>query len=205
MTNVAVYSKNQAFAADLVRQIESLCSGYTADNAQKPDVVVIDENAALLEDITHTYDRIPVFVLLKKGERKLSETPFVKYIAKPLILSDFLNTIQSAQSFALSSNAGVLCFNGYELCPFEKQITNTKTAQTIKLTEREVAILLYLYQMKGKIATKNDLLQKVWGYSPDVSTHTIETHIYRLRQKVEKGKDAPALIETKNSGYKLNL
>ena len=64
-------------------------------------------------------------------------------------------------------------------------------------------MILYLYKAKNNIITKTDFLKEVWGYSPDVSTHTIETHIYRLRQKVEKNKNWPQLIITENGGYKL--
>ena len=62
----------------------------------------------------------------------------------------------------------------------------------------------YLYKNSGKIVTKNDLIQEVWEYSPDVATHTVETHIYRLRQKVEKNNGSQIII-TENSGYRLNI
>ena len=68
-----------------------------------------------------------------------------------------------------------------------------------------MAIIKYLYKAKDKIVSKNELLQEVWGYSPDVSTHTIETHIYRLRQKVEHENPAAQLIMTEDGGYKLKM
>ncbi|MBO5037877.1 MAG: helix-turn-helix domain-containing protein, partial [Alphaproteobacteria bacterium] len=68
----------------------------------------------------------------------------------------------------------------------------------------EVDIIKYLYQNTPDIATKEDLLENVWGYSSDATTHTVETHIYRLRQKVEKEKGSQLII-TENNGYRLNI
>ena len=85
----------------------------------------------------------------------------------------------------------------------KKEILNLRNNETIKLTEKEVSILQYLYKIKNKIVTKADLLQEVWGYNPDVTTHTIETHIYRLRQKVEHDDKSAQLIITEEGGYML--
>ena len=68
-----------------------------------------------------------------------------------------------------------------------------------------MAVIKYLYKTKDHIVSKNELLQEVWGYSPEVSTHTIETHIYRLRQKVEQGDEESLLILTEEGGYKLKI
>ena len=205
MINVKIYSKNAAFQSDLERQIKTASKDYGTDPNAHPDILILDENTELLDFLRGQYDRIPIFVLLKKGEKKEPDTPFIKYISKPLVLNSFLNALQAAMSFIFSSDAGILNFGIYELSPLEKELKNTKTSEKIKLTEREVAMLLYLYKTKDKTTTKNDLLQEVWEYRPDVSTHTVETHIYRLRRKVEKNADWPALISTENGGYKLNF
>ena len=86
-----------------------------------------------------------------------------------------------------------------------KEILNLRNNELIKLTEKEVDILKYLYKSGDNIVSKRDLLQHVWGYSPDVSTHTIETHIYRLRQKVEHGDESAQLILTNEGGYLLKM
>lgn len=205
MINVVINSENQVFKADLAHQIKTWSQEYTTDDTCQPDIVVLDEKTDKLESLRQHYDRIPVFVLLKKGQKKLPDTPFIKYLTKPFVLNTFLNTMQSALNLIYSSQAGIVKFNGYELSPLEKELKNLKTGERAKLTEREVMMLLYLYKTKGTITTKNDLLIEVWGYSPDVSTHTIETHIYRLRQKLEKNPDWPPVISTENGGYKLNF
>lgn len=205
MINVLIVSQNQVLKEDLSYQILSQASNFTCDENVKPDIVVLDEDTSALDELKQKFERTPVFVFLKKGERKKDETPFIKYIQKPFVLNMFLNQMQSALNFILTSNAGVLTFNGYEMSPLEKEIKNLKTGEKVKLTEREVSMILYLHKMKGKPTSKTQFLQDVWGYNPDASTHTIETHIYRLRQKVEKNKSWPELISTENGGYKLNF
>ena len=87
----------------------------------------------------------------------------------------------------------------------KKDIINQRNNEVIKLTEKEVAIIKYLYKSQDHIVTKNDLLQDVWGYAPDVTTHTIETHVYRLRQKVEHEDADAQLIVTLDGGYRLKV
>ena len=73
----------------------------------------------------------------------------------------------------------------------------------VRLTETEVAILRYLYRAGQGSVSRKTLLQEVWGYNSGVTTHTLETHIYRLRQKIEKDAAAPAILVTEAGGYKL--
>ncbi len=98
-----------------------------------------------------------------------------------------------------------ICFNQYIVRPIKKDIINQRNNEVIKLTEKEVAIIKYLYKSQDHIVTKNDLLQDVWGYAPDVTTHTIETHVYRLRQKVEHEDADAQLIVTLDGGYRLKV
>ncbi len=73
----------------------------------------------------------------------------------------------------------------------------------VKLTEKEVDILCLLAEKKGQIVSRERLLEKVWQYADNVETHTLETHIYRLRQKIENDPAQPAIILTGDSGYYL--
>ena len=78
-----------------------------------------------------------------------------------------------------------------------------KLNKKIRLTEKETSILKYLYRAGQKPVGRDTLLGEVWGYNAGVTTHTLETHIYRLRQKVEKDASAPAILVTEGGGYKL--
>ena len=73
----------------------------------------------------------------------------------------------------------------------------------IKLTEKETAIVRFLYRMGSKATRRDVLLAEVWGYNSGVTTHTIETHIYRLRQKIEKDPSRAEILVTEAGGYRL--
>lgn len=74
----------------------------------------------------------------------------------------------------------------------------------IALTDREVDILAFLAKQRGAAVSRDDLLKNVWEYQAGVDTHTLETHIYRLRQKIETAADAPEILLTDGGGYRLN-
>ncbi len=73
----------------------------------------------------------------------------------------------------------------------------------IYLTEKEVAIIICLYESKGSAISREELLKSIWGYVDSVETHTLETHIYRLRQKIEDNPSQPNIIITDGDGYKI--
>jgi DNA-binding response OmpR family regulator len=75
----------------------------------------------------------------------------------------------------------------------------------VRLTEKETSILRYLYRAGQRPVPRETLLQEVWGYNSGVTTHTLETHIYRLRQKIENDAAAPAILVTEAGRYKLVL
>ncbi len=73
----------------------------------------------------------------------------------------------------------------------------------LRLTEKETAILRYLYRAGQNVVTREVLLREVWGYNSNVTTHTLETHIYRLRQKIERDPAHAQMLVTEAGGYKL--
>ena len=75
----------------------------------------------------------------------------------------------------------------------------------IRLTEKERDILLILLEAEGKVIARDNLLHTVWGYASDVETHTLETHIYRLRHKIESDPGKPVLLLTAGEGYRLDV
>lgn len=92
----------------------------------------------------------------------------------------------------------------YEFSPQEK--TLSKQAQDdIQLTDKEVDILVHLARAAPNAVMREDLLKDVWRYQDGVDTHTLETHIYRLRQKVEETAEAPQILVTDGRGYRINL
>jgi DNA-binding response OmpR family regulator len=73
----------------------------------------------------------------------------------------------------------------------------------LRLTEKETAILRFLHRAGQQVVSRDTLLREVWGYNANVTTHTLETHIYRLRQKVERDPGTAQLLVTEAGGYKL--
>ena len=71
------------------------------------------------------------------------------------------------------------------------------------LTEKETAILARLARARGGVVARDVLLREIWGYSPAVDTHTLETHIHRLRRKIEDASGRPKLLLSAPSGYRL--
>ena len=125
-------------------------------------------------------------------------------IKKPFSLNQLLKKIKTNTLLPRIRRRECINFKEYSLYPIKKEIIINNINKTIKLTEREVEIIKFLYQNPSGIVTKEDLLEKVWGYSAEATTHTIETHIYRLRQKVEQ-EGGSQLIITENNGYRLNM
>jgi DNA-binding response OmpR family regulator len=91
---------------------------------------------------------------------------------------------------------------------FGSRSLNTRTREwlggeeDLVLTEKEVGVLLYLWQKKTSV-TREELLRELWQYAPDADTHTIETHMYRLRQKIEPDPANPQFLITGKDGYQL--
>ena len=77
-----------------------------------------------------------------------------------------------------------------------------EAAKKIRLTEKETNILKFLHR-SGETVPRETLLHEVWGYNPAVTTHTLETHIYRLRQKIEVDPSRARLLVTESGGYRL--
>lgn len=98
---------------------------------------------------------------------------------------------------------GIIKFGPYTLDLAKLVLTNVFNNHIVTLTEKERDILARLYHEGGRILDKKILLVDIWGYADTVETHTLETHIYRLRQKVENDPSDPEIIVTEGNGYRL--
>ncbi|HTK14130.1 MAG TPA: response regulator transcription factor [Xanthobacteraceae bacterium] len=124
------------------------------------------------------------------------------YVVKPFRFAVLLARIRAQLRQHEASEDAVFTIGPYSFRPSSKVLLNPK-GQKIRLTEKETAILRYLYRAGESPVSRETLLQEVWGYNSGITTHTLETHIYRLRQKVEKDAGLPALLVTEAGGYKL--
>ena len=203
MTEICIISENQIFAEDLAQQIERYATGYTVciNEVHDKSIVFVDEEEEKLKQLVDE-GKAQYFVLFSSNQEMNDYADIV--IKKPFILKDFLGNLRSKRLLPKVNRKECIKFKEYSLYPIKKEIVSSVLNRTIKLTEREVDILKYLYQNSDIISSKENLLENVWGYSADVTTHTIETHIYRLRQKVEE-EGGSQLIITENNGYRLNI
>ena len=124
------------------------------------------------------------------------------YIAKPFKFAVLLARIRAQLRQHEQSEDAVFTIGDYSFRPAQKMMV-TDDGGKVRLTEKETSILKYLYRADQKVITRNILLEEVWGYNSGVTTHTLETHIYRLRQKIEKDPSNAALLVTESGGYKL--
>jgi hypothetical protein len=92
----------------------------------------------------------------------------------------------------------------YVFKPQEKSLARPQ-GEEISLTDREVDILAYLVRHRDKPVSRDELLKNVWKYQEGLDTHTLETHIYRLRQKIEISAEDPRILLTVEGGYSLNF
>jgi DNA-binding response OmpR family regulator len=126
------------------------------------------------------------------------------YIAKPFRFNELLARLRAQLRLFESSEEAVLSVGRYRFRPSRKLLQDTATNRRIHLTEKEAAILKFLYRSESRPVDRQVLLNEVWGYNPAVTTHTLETHVYRLRQKIEANPANPSLLVTDDAGYRLN-
>ena len=126
------------------------------------------------------------------------------YIAKPFRLAVLLARLRRQLSTFENSEDAVFPIGPYVFRPAAKLLEERTKNKRIRLTEKEAAILKYLYKAGTRPVARQVLLNEVWGYNAAVTTHTLETHIYRLRQKIEPDPANARLLLTEGGGYRLD-
>ena len=124
------------------------------------------------------------------------------YVAKPFKFAVLLARIRAQLRQHEASEDAAFRIGPYTFRPGAKILVSEKGSR-LKLTEKETAILRYLYRAGQAVVSRDILLQEVWGYNAGVTTHTLETHVYRLRQKIEPNPSAARILITEPGGYKL--
>jgi DNA-binding response OmpR family regulator len=124
------------------------------------------------------------------------------YVTKPFRFAVLLARIRAQLRQHEASEDADFTIGPYTFRPSSKILLNPE-GNKVRLTHKETAVLRYLYRAGQRPVSRETLLQEVWGYNSGLSTHTLETHIYRLRQKIEKDAASPAILVTKAGGYTL--
>ena len=125
------------------------------------------------------------------------------YVVKPFRLPVLLARLRAQLRQHEQSEDVLFTIGPYTFQPSAKLLIHGETKMRIHLTEKETSILKYLYRSGSNVVDRETLLAEVWGYSAGVTTHTVETHMYRLRQKIESDPSDPKILMTKPGGYQL--
>lgn len=139
-------------------------------------------------------------VVIEDRSRPVTEA--IHSISVPCTLYDVFNTLILAVQAELQAK-GPRVYSGWEL-DTAQLLLQSPVGESIALTDTEARLLLVLFDASGAELDRDTLLQRVWGYKPGLDTHTLETHIYRLRQKMESNPTNPSFLMTTERGYRLS-
>ena len=152
--------------------------------------------------------KVPIIMLTGSDEEadvvKGLDSGANDYIAKPFRLNELLARLRAQLRIFENSEDAVFTIGPYTFRPSAKLLQDVARNRRIRLTEKEAAILKFLYRSGIKPVPRQVLLNEVWGYNAGVTTHTLETHIYRLRQKIEPDPTNARLLVTEGGGYRLD-
>lgn len=192
--SIAIFAHSAAkahYLSDIVRM-----AGYTptVKDVESEDVIlsVVADNV-----LPHNASK-PMLYL---GE-DLPEAEGVREVPVPLRASELIEMIR-ATGRSRKDLPAQISFGPFQLDTREN-LWISALGKSIRLTEKETSILVILKQSEVPVS-REGLLEKVWAYAEGVQTHTLETHIYRLRQKIEEDPNSPAILLTTDKGYTIDL
>ena len=188
--------------------------GVNKSESEKPDLIILDvelpdmDGRDACKHMRNHGIRSPILMLT--GQDTDSDTILGldsganDYITKPFKFTVLLARVRAHLRTFEQSEDATFRIGPYQFRPSAKVLIDEAETK-IRLTEKETNILKYLYRAGGKPISRNELLTEVWGYNANVTTHTLETHIYRLRQKVEPDPANARFLITETGGYRLRL
>ena len=144
--------------------------------------------------------QIPKIFILDKNKKKMSNNPFELILKLPINLVQFNKTVvELCKKYEFNKNS-LIQIKGYILDKNERILKKNKIS--LKITEKETHFIEMLNHY-GKSLSKEYILKNIWSYSSDADTHTVETHIYRLRQKIQDSFGDNNFITNTSNGYSL--
>jgi DNA-binding response OmpR family regulator len=186
--------------------------GLTAAEDRKPDLVLLDvdlpdmDGREACREMRRRGLAQPVIMLTAAAADDDTvqglEAGANDYVVKPYRFAVLLARIRAQLRSHEHSEGAVFRLGAYEFRPANKLLVDPQQRK-IRLTEKETNILKYLYRAGEKPVSREELLAEVWGYNAGVTTHTLETHVYRLRQKIEQDPANARLLLTEAGGYRL--
>ena len=151
--------------------------------------------------------KVPIIMLTAKGADTDAilalESGASDYVTKPFRLGVLVARLRAHLRRYEQSEDAVFRMGRYLFRPSAKLLVDSDSGEKVRLTEKETAILKYLYRAGARMVNRETLLSEVWGYNSGVTTHTLETHVYRLRQKMERDPSSVEILVTEPGGYRL--
>ena len=197
------YLAEAATAADVFTQIHTSAPDLILLDVQLPDGNGFEICAQLRQS---GFDK-PILMLTGQDDEsdiiKGLEAGANDYIAKPMRIGELLARIKAQLRQNRASDDVRFTIGNSDFLPANKTVIDNLSGKIITLTEKETLILKKLFRAWPSNVSKDNLLLEVWGLQPDISTHTLETHIYRLRQKLIRI-SPQQIINTTEQGYQLN-
>ncbi|CAK0772330.1 Transcriptional regulator [Azospirillaceae bacterium] len=177
------------------------------------DAVIIDamllgmDGGALCRRLRQENVSCPILMLVgaEGAARGVGDIGASDWMVKPFRLGALLARLCELLRQYEQARVGACTIGPYRFRPDAKMLLDEKADRKIRLTEKETAILKYLYQAASGVVGRNILLGAVWGYNSGVTTHTLETHVYRLRRKIERNPSHAEILITEPGGYRLVL
>jgi len=196
----------------VIRTAEGASAANRQSRDARVDLVVIDAGSTGLERcesvklMRRSGLRCPIIMLSDHGADGdivlCLEAGANDYVVKPFSLMVLLARIRAQLRQYASSEDAVFQIGPYSFRPGAKLLVKANGAR-LKLTDKETAIIRLLIRAGQKLVSREKLLAEVWGYNAGVATHTLETHVYRLRQKLDAERSDAQLIVTERGGYRL--
>ena len=201
------------FTASEASSLAEASALVTAQGARF-DALILDvglpdgDGRDLCADLRRQGQRMPIIMLTGSDDEadvvRGLDSGANDYIAKPFRLNELLARLRAQLRIFENSEDAVFTIGPYTFRPSAKLLQEPPRNRRIRLTEKEAAILKFLYRAGTKPVPRQILLNEVWGYNAAVTTHTLETHIYRLRQKIEPDPSNARLLVTEGGGYRLD-
>jgi DNA-binding response OmpR family regulator len=189
--------------------------GIAAALANRPAAIVLDVSLPDMDGIEACAQmraqgvKAPIVLLTGAAREEQDQVQGLDagandYVLKPFKFSVLVARIRAHLRSHEASEDAIYRIGPYEFRPGMRVLIDP-AQRKVRLTDKEAAILRYLYRSGEKPVGREQLLREVWGYNAAVTTHTLETHIYRLRQKIEADAQAPKLLITETGGYRLQV
>lgn len=199
------------------RSFRDAASALAAIDAEVPDILLIDPDLpdmGLRDFHAALHDKgidAPIIFMMRAGdaedEESLADLEGVHdFLMRPFRLADLLARVKVNLRATETQGEDDIPIGPYRFRPAAKMLLEKGAdgaERKIRLTEKEADILKFLSDEGGQVVSRDVLLAEVWGYNSGVTTHTLETHIYRLRQKIEPDVSDARILVTEAGGYRL--